>query len=51
MKSKAIAIAQDHEHPGFRQMPRASRNASIAVALALVFGLTSLVGTTISLAF
>lgn len=51
MKSKAIAIAQDYEYPGFRQMPRTSRNASMAVMLALLLGLTSLVGTTLSLAF
>jgi len=51
MKTKAVAIAQDHEDAGFRPMPRASRNASMAVMLALVFGLASLAGTTISLAF
>jgi hypothetical protein len=51
MKTKAIAITQESVEPGFRHVPRASRSAMIAVLLALAFGLTSLAGTAVSLAF
>lgn len=51
MKTRAIAVAQDRVEPGFCRVSRASRSATIAVLLALVFGLTSLAGTAVSLAF
>jgi|GEM_PF-3847703 hypothetical protein len=51
MKTKAVAITQESVEPGFRHVPRASRGAIIAVLLALAFGLTSLAGTAVSLAF
>ncbi len=51
MKTRAIAVAQDRVEPGFGPVSRASRSATVAVLLALVFGLTSLAGTAVSLAF
>lgn len=51
MKTRALAVAQDPFEPCFRYAPRVSRNATIAVVLAIAFGLTSLAGTAASLAF
>ena len=51
MKTRAVALAQDRIAPGFCPVSRTSRSATIAVLLAIVFGLTSLAGTAVSLAF
>jgi hypothetical protein len=51
MQIRAIAVARDRVQPGFCHATRASRSATIAVLLALVFGLTSLAGTAAALAF
>ncbi len=51
MKTKAVAIRQEDIETGFRAMPHASRNAALAVLLALALGLSSVVTTALSLAF
>jgi hypothetical protein len=50
-RSTAIAFTRESADVGFRHAQRVSRNATLAIVLALLFGLTSLAGTAISLAF
>jgi hypothetical protein len=51
MKTTAIALTQESADFGFRRAQRVSRNAQVALLLAIAFGLTSLAGTAVSLAF